>query len=315
MTTKELYTDKQKIFNATGYYADGRYYHYVKNHLGSICLVIDSETDSVLQNTYYSASGVPSSTNLDVQPYLYNGKEFVEAHGLNEYDSQARMYYAPIMRTITMDLFAENYYHISPYAWCGNNPIAFVDPDGSRPLPIDREYNGWTARVDSWFGSRNTGLRGASTYHKGLDFNYSCGGNGDRGTPILATHEGYAHVVDNIDGNAGRYVEITSEDGTVRTRYLHLSAISIEEGQYVLEADNIGKMGGSGKGSETQWTSHLHYEIQKIVDGKWTSIDPTEGRANNLDNILDPQSIIDVDNKLYYGGELPEIVVLNTSIL
>ncbi len=74
-------------------------------------------------------------------------------------------------------------------------------------------------------------------------------------------------------------------------------------------------MGGSGKGSETQWTSHLHYEIQKIVDGKWTSIDPTEGRANNLDNILDPQSIIDVDNKLYYGGELPEIVVLNTSIL
>ena len=40
-------TDKQKIFNATGYYADGRYYHYVKNHLGSICLVIDSETDNV----------------------------------------------------------------------------------------------------------------------------------------------------------------------------------------------------------------------------------------------------------------------------
>ena len=34
-----------------------------------------------------------------------------------------------------------------------------------------------------------------------------------------------------------------------------------------------------------------------------------------IDNILDPQSIIDVDDKLYWGGELPEIVVLNSSEL
>ena len=26
---------------------------------------------------------------------------------------------------------AEKYYDISPYAWCGNNPVKFVDPDGS----------------------------------------------------------------------------------------------------------------------------------------------------------------------------------------
>ena len=45
-------------------------------------------------------------------------------------DSQARMYYAPIMRTTTMDPLAENYYHISPYAWCGNNPVNMVDQDG-----------------------------------------------------------------------------------------------------------------------------------------------------------------------------------------
>ena len=123
-------TNKQKIFNATGYYADGRYYHYVKNHLGSICMVIDSEAESIVQDTYYWASGMPSSTDLDKQPYLYNGKEFMTAHGLNEYDSQARMYYATIMRTTTMDPLAEKYYHISPYAWCGNNPIRHIDEDG-----------------------------------------------------------------------------------------------------------------------------------------------------------------------------------------
>jgi RHS repeat-associated protein len=154
-------TDKQKIFNAIGYYADGRYYHYVKNHLGSICLVIDSETDSVLQNTYYSASGVPSSTNLDVQPYLYNGKELIEAYGLNEYDSQARWYYAPIMRTTTMDPLAENYYHISPYAWCGNNLVNVVDADGRNPI---------YSKDGDFLGINELGLQGEAFFMDVDDF-------------------------------------------------------------------------------------------------------------------------------------------------
>ena len=45
----------------------------------------------------------------------YNGKEFVEMHGLDEYDSQARWYYPAIMRTTTMDPLCEKYYSTSPY--------------------------------------------------------------------------------------------------------------------------------------------------------------------------------------------------------
>jgi RHS repeat-associated protein len=122
----------RRIFNATGYYADNTYYHYIKDHLGNNCAVVHSAADSVVQSTMYYASGVPmaESTGRDKQPYLYNGKEFVEAHGLNEYDSQARRYYATIMRTTTMDPMAESYYHISPYSWCGNNPIRHLDEDG-----------------------------------------------------------------------------------------------------------------------------------------------------------------------------------------
>ena len=51
-------------------------------------------------------------------------------HGLDEYDSDARWYYPAIMRTTRMDPLAEKYYDISPYAWCANNPVRFVDPDG-----------------------------------------------------------------------------------------------------------------------------------------------------------------------------------------
>jgi len=319
----------QRIFNTTGYYAGGVYYHYIKDHVGNINAVVNSVADTSVQSTIYYASGVPmveskgipyqyynaygvqpnQNFGRDEQPYLYNGKEFIEAHGLNEYDSQARMYYAPIMRTTTMDPLAEKYYHISPYAWCGNNTIRNIDINGKRPLPIDMYYNHWYAKVDSWFGYRNTGLKGASIMHKGLDFNYSCGGDGDYGSPIYATHEGYARVINNNESKAGRYVEIVSEDGRVKTRYLHLSAVSIEDGQYVSEADKIGEMGGSANGQEHRWTSHLHYEIHVKSNGEWKATNPVGDNENEMQNIIDPQEMIDVDNNIYMGGSLEEIIV------
>jgi hypothetical protein len=35
-----------------------------------------------------------------------------------------------VSRFITIDPHAERYYNISPYAYCNNNPILYVDPDG-----------------------------------------------------------------------------------------------------------------------------------------------------------------------------------------
>ena len=136
--TKEdsIITSEQIIYNTIGYKKNGTHYHYIKNHIGNNSAVVNSVADTLVQGTVYYASGVPmeSSFGRDEQPYLYNGKEFIEAHGLNEYDSQARMYYATIMRTTTMDPLAEKYYHISPYAWCGNDPINMIDVDGRFPV-------------------------------------------------------------------------------------------------------------------------------------------------------------------------------------
>ena len=82
----------------------------------------------------YYPSGLPwaESAGASEQPWKYNGKEFVEMHGLDEYDSKARWYYPAICRTTTMDSHAERYYPTSPYAWCGNNTMRFVDPDGRK---------------------------------------------------------------------------------------------------------------------------------------------------------------------------------------
>jgi RHS repeat-associated protein len=69
--------------------------------------------------------------NPQEQPYKYNGKEFDTMHGLNMYDYGARHYDAAIMRWHVPDALAEKYYSISPYAYCANNPVNFIDPDGT----------------------------------------------------------------------------------------------------------------------------------------------------------------------------------------
>ncbi len=110
--------------------------YYNRDHLGNVREVWKPSGDSALtvQRTRYYPSGLPweyqAGDSASLQPYKYGGKEFVETHGLDMYDNHARWYYATIMRTITPDPMAEVYYGISPYAWCGNNPIRNVDPDG-----------------------------------------------------------------------------------------------------------------------------------------------------------------------------------------
>ena len=118
-----------RIFNTIGYWADSTYFYTVKDHLGNICAVVNATTDTVVQRTMYYASGVPmaQSWGRDTQPYLYNGKEFIEAHGWNTFDYGFRGYYAPIGRFTSIDPLAEQTPWQSPYAYAGNNFINNID--------------------------------------------------------------------------------------------------------------------------------------------------------------------------------------------
>ena len=83
----------------------------------------------VSQSTMYYASGVPMAQSFgrDKQPYLYNGKEFVEAHGWNTYDYGFRGYYAPIGRFTSIDPLAEQTPWQSPYSYAGNRFVNAID--------------------------------------------------------------------------------------------------------------------------------------------------------------------------------------------
>ena len=107
------------------------YHYFLQDHLGNN-RVVAQENGAVEQiNHYYAFGGLMGdSSGGYVQPYKYNGKELDRMHGLDWYDYGARHYDAALARWMCMDPLAEKYYAVSPYAYCHNNPIIRIDPDG-----------------------------------------------------------------------------------------------------------------------------------------------------------------------------------------
>ena len=123
------------IHNTEGYIAyhpqnnTMTHYYYHQDHLGNICAVWDATHDSIVQQTLYYASGLPVSvsTGQDVQPYKYNGKEYVEMHGYDVYEYGARGYYATIGRFTSIDPLCEQTPWQSPYVYANNNWVNNID--------------------------------------------------------------------------------------------------------------------------------------------------------------------------------------------
>ena len=121
------------------------FHYYDRDHLGNIRQVIKatgSNKGTVIQTMDYSPFGAEfcdGSTASEVQSRKYNGKEFDKMHGLNTYDYGARQYNPVTARWDRVDPLSEKYYDVSPYAYCGNNPVRYFDPDG-------REIQGQTKK-------------------------------------------------------------------------------------------------------------------------------------------------------------------------
>ena len=108
------------------------WHYYCQDHLGNIRAVVNHDGSVEQRNHYYPFGAIYGDLayNDGLQKYKYNGKELDRMHGLNFYDYGARQY-DPLLGMFTqMDPLAEKYYGVNPYAYCGNSPIRFVDPDG-----------------------------------------------------------------------------------------------------------------------------------------------------------------------------------------
>lgn len=122
-----------KVLTEEGYinFVNGApvYHYYLKDHQGNIRVVMNQNGMKEGLNHYYPFGSL-FGEGYDSQQYKYGGKELDKVHGLNWYDFEARYYDSAIGRFHMMDPLCEKYYSVSPYAYCGNNPVNRIDPDG-----------------------------------------------------------------------------------------------------------------------------------------------------------------------------------------
>ena len=113
----------------TGTSTDIFYYH--TNHLGSTAFVTD-QNQTVTQGFLYAPFGeitteyTPLWQNGTLPKYAFNAKELDEETGMYYYEAR---YYKPPVFT-SRDAMFEKYFWMTPYAYCANNPVKYVDPDG-----------------------------------------------------------------------------------------------------------------------------------------------------------------------------------------
>ena len=140
----------------------------------------------------------------------------------------------------------------------------------ARKLPIGVPAPG--RELTSRFGNRRDPFLGRLAFHGGIDFRTPTG------TPIFSTGAGIV-VHAGRNGGYGKMVEIDHGNG-ITTRYAHLSAVEVREGDRVTSGDRIGRSGSTGRSTGP----HLHYEVRRNGD----AIDPMRflKAANKLKPLL-----------------------------
>ncbi|CAH1001438.1 hypothetical protein LEM8419_02341 [Neolewinella maritima] len=143
-----VYFEHGRVYFANGNASSGRYEYTLRDHLGSsrvsfsdlngdgnITATTNRLTSELLDEQHYYPFGmamqgpwVEHSGREDL--HRYNGKELNEELGLFDYG--ARWYDPTIARWNAVDPLADSYASITPYAYVGNSPIKFIDPDGMR---------------------------------------------------------------------------------------------------------------------------------------------------------------------------------------
>ena len=117
-----------------------------------------------------------------------------------------------------------------------------------KPVKMDVEFT-------SGFGYRSDPFHAGAAFHPGIDL------AGTYGTPIYATADGTVMRAGWNSGGYGNLVEIDHGRG-ISTRYGHMSAILVHEGDHITRGQQIGRMGSTGRSTG----NHLHYEVR--LDGR-----------------------------------------------
>ncbi|MCY7331198.1 MAG: peptidoglycan DD-metalloendopeptidase family protein [Pseudanabaena sp. CAN_BIN31] len=125
---------------------------------------------------------------------------------------------------------------------------------GGYPLP-------YAVPVTSNYGWRINPVTTIWSFHSGIDL------GAPFGTPVLAAKAGRVEFA-GWGGGYGNLVEL--DHGSTGTRYAHLEAIYVAQGQSVAQGQQIGIVGSTGRSTGP----HLHFEIMTPSGDGWIAFDP-----------------------------------------
>jgi len=134
-----------------------------------------------------------------------------------------------------------------------DNPTVIMQT-GGYPLP-------YAVPVTSNYGWRINPVTGIWSFHSGIDL------GAPFGTPVLAAKSGRVEYA-GWGGGYGNLVEL--DHGPTGTRYAHLEAIYVYQGQSVAQGQQIGIVGSTGRSTGP----HLHFEIMVSSGDGWVALDP-----------------------------------------
>jgi murein DD-endopeptidase MepM/ murein hydrolase activator NlpD len=132
------------------------------------------------------------------------------------------------------------------------------------------------APITSLFGWRTHPIFGDQRFHSGTDV------GAPMGTPVLATRAGQVTLSDFL-GGYGLTVILNHEDGTLESRYAHLSQLFVQVGERVEQGDVIGLVGSTGNSTGP----HLHFEIRQLTSDGWVAVSPNEILQGALANLIE----------------------------
>ena len=107
---------------------DGSAHFYITDYQGNITDIADAD-GTISQHTDYYPYGEPWR-KPGKHTFMFGGKERFLDNGINEYDYEARRFVSSYPRLNRPDPHASDYPDISPFVFCGANPVMNIDPTG-----------------------------------------------------------------------------------------------------------------------------------------------------------------------------------------
>ncbi len=119
--------------------------------------------------------------------------------------------------------------------------------EAMKKLPLGKPV--WTYWLSSPFGKRSDPFNAKSATHKGVDL------ASNKGNKVKSMAEGKVTRA-GVASGYGKVVEIDHGNG-FKTKYAHLNAIYVKQGQTIEQGQTVGEVGSTGRSTGP----HLHYEV------------------------------------------------------